>query len=119
MAHRRSDHYDIVAVCRNGMNCKFLDRCWWKHKKDDEHEHGLIECYYCDLSFVNKGEVMKHRKDKHRKTVKICSKFANDSCIRDEERCWYKYENIENEKQKSSCDTNSVFWKTQNNLIKP
>ena len=117
MAHRRSDHYDIVAVCRNGMNCKFLDRCWWKHKKDDEH--GLIECYYCDLSFVNKGEVMKHRKDKHIKTVKICSKFENNSCIRDEERCWYKHENIEKEKQKSSCDTNSVFWKAQNNLIKP
>ena len=62
---------------------------------------------------------MKHRKDKHPKTVKICSKFADKSCILNEERCWFKHEIIINEKEKNSEETNSVFWKRQKQSINP
>ena len=118
MVHRKKDHYNTVAVCRNGMNCEFLEKCWWKHRKNDGN---LIDCFYCETSFATKVEVMKHRKKEHLKTVKDCSKFANRICIRNEESCWFKHEVKEpdNKETKNLVENNSVFWKHQNNVRNP
>ena len=118
MVHRKKDHYNTVAVCRNGMNCEFLEKCWWKHRKNDGN---LIDCFYCETSFATKVEVMKHRKKEHLKTVKDCSKFANRICIRNEESCWFKHEVKEpdNKETKNLVENNSVFWKHQNNIRNP
>ena len=118
MVHRKSEHYNTVAYCRKGSSCEFSERCWWKHKKED---NDMIECYYCETSFVTKSEVMIHRKRNHPKTVKNCTKFENKNCIYNEDTCWFKHETEEAEKEepnKANGD-NAVFWKRQNNLKNP
>ena len=119
MVHRKNDHYNTVAVCRNGLSCEYLDKCWWKHKKDAGKN--LIECYYCKESFKTQNEVMKHRKTKHIKTVKNCSKFANMNCMRNEESCWFRHEMKEGETEetKNLIGNGSVFRKPQINLRNP
>ena len=118
MMHRKKEHYSAVALCRNGSECKFLDKCWWKHKKDNEN---MIECYFCDESFPTKEEVMLHRKKKHDKFVKQCNKFLVKDCNRSDEKCWFKHElnEEENEEIEKSDTTKSVFWKLQNKLKSP
>ena len=116
MVHRKIEHYSSVALCRNGIECKFSDRCWWKHKKD----HGnMIDCFLCEQSFQTKGEVMLHRKSVHPKTVKICNNFKTDKCTYTS--CWFRHE-IDEEESKVVNKTdanNSFFWKRQHNLKSP
>ena len=73
MEHRKTEHYSLVAHCRKGLECTYLEKGWWKHGRNGESF--VIECYFCDQSFPTRGEVMIHRKTKHAKTVKSCNKF--------------------------------------------
>ena len=118
MVHRKKEHYNAVAVCLKGANCVFLDRCWWKHKKENANE---IECYYCEETFATKAEVMFHRKTKHPKTVKNCSKFANKNCPFNETTCWFKHEANDAERNKNYDlnEKDSVFRKRQDDLKSP
>ena len=94
MEHRKTEHYSLVAHCRKGLECTFFEKCWWKHGANGESF--VIECYFCDISFPTRGEVMIHRKTKHAKTVKSCTKFKNQSCNRTEATCWFKHIDEEN-----------------------
>ena len=95
MVHRKKEHYNLIALCNKGSDCKFSEKCWWKHEACNESQ--IIECYFCDEAFPTKGEVMMHRKNKHSKTVKACNKFDNQTCNKTEATCWFKH--IEKEKQ--------------------
>ena len=95
MMHRKKEHYNIVAPCKQGSECKFLERCWWKHGTNNESQ--MIECYFCDEEFPTKGEVMIHRKNKHSKTVKTCTKFNSQTCNKTDATCWFKH--IEEDRQ--------------------
>ena len=119
MMHRKKEHYSAVALCRNGTECKFSDKCWWKHQKDNGN---MIECYHCEETFATKGEVMMHRKKKHAKSVKQCSKYLIEKCDRTDENCWFQHEikkEEEKEKSEKSDATESVFWKLQSNHKNP
>ena len=118
MVHRKQEHYSTVAECRKGKECDFADRCWWKHSEVNEN---MIECYFCDLTFGTKGEVMMHRKKQHAKTVKNCIKFENKNCNNSEANCWFKHETFQSENKKSeqSNPNNLVFQKRQNILRSP
>ena len=94
MVHRKIEHYNTIAMCNKGAECKFFERCWWKHEANDSKH--LIECYFCDETFATKNEVMMHRKDKHSKTVKSCTKFENQTCKNTEATCWFKHNEAEN-----------------------
>ena len=118
MVHRKTEHYDAVAMCRNGTECKFSDKCWWKHRQDHEN---MIECYFCKEVFASKGEVMLHRKKEHNEFVKSCNKFLIKTCNLNEETCWFKHDTNQEEFKKSniSDENKSVFWNLQNNLKRP
>ena len=89
MVHRKMEHYNLVAMCNKGSECKFSEKCWWKHGTNNENQ--MIECYFCDETFPTKGEVMMHRKDKHSKTVKSCTKFNSQNCDKTDATCWFKH----------------------------
>ena len=118
MVHRKKEHYETVASCKKGPNCEFKDRCWWKHKQMDSKE---IECYFCEESFETKAQVMLHRKTKHTKTVKNCTKFEIGNCSKSEETCWFMHKTKDTGKEDINDikENNSVFWKRQNNLKNP
>ena len=62
MTHRKLEHRSSIAPCRNNIsgNCKFsADECWWNHSEEMSMN---IECYFCELVFRNRGEVMIHRR---------------------------------------------------------
>ena len=103
MTHRKAEHENTVATCRNYMEgrCSFEDEiCWWIHREGKEAE---IECFFCDNSFNTKAKVMLHRKKEHPKTVKTCVKFLEQKCQFNAEICWFKHK-IETEN-----NSNSVF----------
>ena len=118
MVHRKQEHYSSVALCRKGKECDFAEKCWWKHRDTNE---SMIECYFCESSFGTKGEVMMHRKKQHAKTVKNCTKYANQNCLNSEANCWFKHETFQSEIKNSeqSNPNNLVFHKRQNNLKSP
>ena len=114
MEHRKEEHYATIALCRKGIDCQFSEKCWWKHIKDHE---SMIECFYCELTFATKVEVMLHRKSHHAKTVKQCTKFMNKSCNRTEATCWFKHET---RKELGNSNENvSVFQNRPNNYTNP
>ena len=92
MIHRKSEHKNIVAMCRNNLvgKCSFsADLCWWSHKEGSEKD---IECYFCDDKFESRALVMMHRRKEHSKTVKSCTQFLNSKCTFGEQSCWFSHE---------------------------
>ena len=118
MVHRKKEHYSIVALCMKGEECRFSDRCWWKHKTEQEN---LIECFFCDENFATKGEVMIHRKNQHARTVKTCHKFINKNCFNTEATCWFKHESVNDGNKESDLENenNSDFRERQKNQKNP
>ena len=105
MIHRKSEHKNIVAMCRNNLvgKCSFsADLCWWSHKEGSEKD---IECYFCDDKFESRALVMMHRRKEHLKTVKSCTQFLNSKCTFGEQSCWFSHEG----KASSSENSDSVF----------
>ena len=93
MVHRKTEHYNTIAPCNKGIECKFSEKCWWKHEANNEKSK--IECYFCDETFGTKNDVMMHRKDKHSKTVKSCTKQQEQNCTKTEATCWFKHNDVE------------------------
>ena len=118
MVHRKEEHYSLVALCRKGEECHFLDRCWWKHKAEDGKS---IQCFFCESNFPTKREVMMHRKSHHGRTVKTCEKFLVKSCNYSEATCWFKHETANDKSKESNLlnENNSVFRKRQSNQKGP
>ena len=118
MVHRKEEHYSLVALCRKGEECHFLDRCWWKHETE---EGKSIQCFFCESNFPTKREVMMHRKSHHGRTVKICEKFLVKSCNYSEATCWFKHETANDKSKESNLlnENNSVFRKRQSNQKGP
>ena len=54
MVHRKKEHYNLVALCNKGLECKFSEKCWWKHETNKEGQK--IECYFCNEAFSTKGQ---------------------------------------------------------------
>ena len=110
MRHRKLEHGKIVAPCRKNIagNCPFSsEQCWWNHTEENET---CIECYFCELTFITRNDVMLHRKREHAKTVKQCTKDLESNCPLNDTSCWFKHQ------EKSA---NSVFQKAPENPEPP
>ena len=53
-------------------------------------------CRNCGKNFMNKHEMMDHRKREHEDSCKPCNQFQNGKC-RFENACWYKHVNVNEE----------------------
>ena len=98
--HRKKEHSSRVAPCKNFLegNCSHTsESCHWIHGKD-QNQVLDIKCFVCGENFSNKREVMKHRKRSHKSLIEPCSKFLKRECPFQEEFCWFKHENLEEDK---------------------
>jgi hypothetical protein len=88
MVHRKATHK--VKVCRFRTNCKFGDRCYYKHPdaKETQQEEEDWECKDCGNGFKTKKEMMIHRKTTH--STQVCRYYLNGDCTKGEE-CWYQH----------------------------
>ena len=93
MNHRKSQHVDLVALCRNFLDgkCVFSKHmCWWKHEESDfSNLTQKQSCYVCNDRFKEKNDLMIHRKKHHPRIVKDCSKFSEENCRFRSDTCWF------------------------------
>ena len=102
MHHRKSMHPEAIAFCRNESEgkCPFSsDKCWWKHREENNLNTLNIECFICHEKFSSKDAMMIHRKREHPNMVKYCTKINTNECKFGENECWFKHsgENIQEE----------------------
>ena len=90
MSHRKKEHKNTVAFCKNKLldKCPFdSEKCWWNHEKNSNTN--TIECFICNQTFSTKNEMMLHRKTNHAEMVQKCTK---DRCTFQEKFCWFIHE---------------------------
>ena len=93
--HRKNHHTEAVAICRKFLEgiCHFTSKmCWWNHRENGAGNIPDIICYICSERFESKMELMIHRKNKHREVVRGCTNFAKNSCMFQEQSCWFIHE---------------------------
>ena len=64
----------------------FDGHTWTEHEDDDD---GHIKCQICDENFANVGNLMKHKKIKHREKVASCQNYNSGGCPFDDSKCWF------------------------------
>ena len=111
MDHRK-EYHPSNKKCKNFANgiCQFGVKCWYVHEEDmmDTDDSPVpkivkFECYVCGSNFPLKDELKKHRKRSHPAQVKVCEKYLDGTCIRNNDFCWYKHENnVKNQPQTES-----------------
>ena len=126
MNHRKNKHSNTVAQCRNFLdgNCTYQeDVCWWNHIKN---QYEGIKCFIWSEIFDTKTNLMRHRKNNHIMSVRMCNQFRTNSCRFQEAACWFRHilehENNADEidpKDKNKDDSESVFQKVLEDLDPP
>ena len=127
MNHRKSEHWNTVAFCRNYLQgkCDFADNiCWWSHAEKVQSSDDQVHCFVCNKIFKTKPSMMSHRKKEHPDIIRRCLQFQNNECRFQNESCWFKHEQ-ENESvpetvnREDNMETESGFWKVPNNPNPP
>ena len=132
MEHRKLKHSETVANCnKNNMGkCPYSSKmCWWKHNLESNSKRSEqdFNCFNCSKTFNNKGEMMVHKKQMHRSTVRYCNSYIDDECKFNDQSCWFRHEraldelkdDVSNEKEKedeTKVSNESVFQEAQENL---
>ena len=100
MKHRREKHEKYVRLCQYFAEgcCDFTsEECWYKHELPSVQTIKKFKCGICEKVFDFKWDLMKHRQNKHTKTVSICTKNRTNSCHFGEEKCWFIHKNKQND----------------------
>ena len=90
-----------------------LDGHRWSEHEEDEDGH--IICKFCDETFANVGNLMKHKKIKHREKVAICQNHNSIGCPFEDEKCWFLHI-TSNESFK--CNICEEHFQTRSNFMK-
>ena len=92
-----------------------------------ENKAAAVICYICDEQFKTKSDLMIHRKNKHGNMVRVCLKFLENNCRRQDTFCWFSHKEVametdsnenKNKNDKKEEDL-SVFWKELGNKEPP
>ena len=90
MNHRKSEHLNIVAQCRNYLEgkCVYTDSmCWWKHAERAASSETHIACFICNKNFISKPLMMSHRKRDHADVLRPCNKYLSNECKFQDDSC--------------------------------
>ena len=125
MKHRKNEHPETVAPCRNYSEgkCSYTDSmCWWNHNK--EKEENTFKCYVCSQIFERRAQLMSHKKKEHNDIVRFCNQFRQNNCKFKDETCWFLHEvddKIDDDENNADKNKNkaSVFRKVLENLKPP
>ena len=97
-------HVETISILQNKVN--FLDRSVKNAEiftqtdyiaeqvKHSEDGYTPFLCGFCEEVFHTKGDIMKHKKEKHTAEVDICWKFATMKCIYGNEKCWFIHDEV-------------------------
>ena len=88
VSHKIKSHKSFKP-CNNYKtnSCKFGDTCLFNHVTLSE---GQLICFDCGLTFIQKGDLMKHRKLVHG-NVEVCRNFQSNKCRFTSESCWWSH----------------------------
>ena len=132
MGHRKKEHMHTVAYCKNKTtgSCPFLSKlCWWRHDEESGNVNSgqNFNCYDCSETFSKKGDLMVHKKQKHKSTVRFCNDYLDDNCRFHDCYCWFRHEkahedNLHEEAREEEADDTSeeqVFQEVLEDLDPP
>ena len=98
MNHRKSEH-PSSKICRYFKDdcCQFTGKdCWYRHESKTSQSDSDVNvnlensCKDCDEFFVEKSDLMKHRKIQHMKNISKCRDFTLGKCSWNSNSCWLK-----------------------------
>ena len=89
LEHRQSMH-KTFKPCKNMLDCKFQNDCFFNHSKIDSNS---FICYECGKLFPAVSDLMNHRKNTHEK--RMCKRFLEDTCNFANDKCWYSHKGKE------------------------
>ena len=89
----------ICSECEYIANCihDFNDHTHSPEDEDEVEDNSYFTCKFCDQTFENLTEVMKHQKAIHSSSVQHCKQFLQNICYFGD-NCWF----IHNETLRSS-----------------
>ena len=126
MEHRKKEHLKTVAFCKNKGDCVFSnEKCWWNHddQQDSKSREETFKCYICGDTFQQRGEMMVHKKSKHKESTRFCNLFLDAKCPFKDVSCWFRHDDIQEkvsfEENDEEITENTVFQEVQENLEPP
>ena len=108
-SEQKGETMDISLQSMDPRNC---DKCGYEAESlyvldahiREVHDES-IECNFCDESFENQGEQMKHKKEEHTEKVDICWNYAGGKCDFEEGKCWFLHKDETTSRfECTSCD---------------
>ena len=100
LEHMKKVHAENVSACWNFASgfCEFGElKCWFSHSElgKNQDKPTNLKCNICKKTFINRFELLKHRKQNHLHLVPLCKNVATGSCRFGEENCWFKHTETE------------------------
>ena len=111
---KKTKEQSLPAEEYNCMDCAFQgtsngelrNHINLKHRVNVNKEiDGNIECRNCGERFLDKRNLMNHRKEKHLETVAVCRNNIENKCNFSAEMCWWNHKKINdnNEQENIKC----------------
>lgn len=94
MTHRKKEH-PSNKICRYYLKqqCSFEDEiCWYRHEDLSKVDERGFDCRECENKFLNRRDLMFHKKEKHVKNVEKCRAFKQGTCKENSVTCWFIHE---------------------------
>lgn len=66
-----------------------------------------LYCNFCEETFLNKKDLMKHKKNIHTDRVSICWRFANGTCDFGDQNCWFSHMKSKNDLETANFECRS------------
>ena len=74
---------------RNAENMDISNDSQGVRHCDEYNGSKPMTCNFCEYRFLDKSELMIHKKFKHAEKVNVCWDFSTGKCSRGEESCWF------------------------------
>ena len=84
----------VCEICNDGFKTD-LELTAHAQKHHRELPIYSVGCNFCEEKFIEHGELMKHKKMKHKGKVAICWKFLTGNCIFGDASCWFLHSESE------------------------
>ena len=87
-----------------------------KHTPKGMDTSGTIKCRICGQEFIEKWNLMRHRKNNHMESVAYCRNFEVGNCSFTSESCWWNHE-IKSDSDSIKCFICGMSFETKNGMM--